>query len=134
MANERTLLAWIRTSLAMVGLGAALARIDEVTGGIGAVVFIAAGLFCLVLGTQRYSLACCLTPCYPYVSPTTQTYRYYTVKNALLKFDKREYELSSVALMRMGVRPFVLAVMLLLALLVAWFTFKLINYCLDHYS
>jgi len=70
LANERTLLAWIRTSLAMVGLGAALARIDEVTGGVGAVVFIAAGLFCLVLGTQRYSLACWLTPRYPYVSPT----------------------------------------------------------------
>jgi len=112
LANERTLLAWIRTSLAMVGLGAALARIDEVTGGVGAVIFICAGLFCLILGTQRY----------------------YKVKNALLKFDKREYELSSVSLMRMGVRPFVVAVMLLLALLVAWFLFKLVSYCLDHYT
>eukprot|EP01087_Luapelamoeba_hula_P001072 TRINITY_DN10822_c0_g1_i1.p1 TRINITY_DN10822_c0_g1~~TRINITY_DN10822_c0_g1_i1.p1 ORF type:complete len:189 (-),score=23.77 TRINITY_DN10822_c0_g1_i1:45-611(-) len=111
LANERTLLAWVRTSLAMVGLGAGLARFDEVTGGIGAVVFVTAGLFCLIVGTQRY----------------------YKVKNALLRFDKREYDITFIALVRMGIKPVVVVCGLLTCMLVVWFAYKLAEFCLDHY-
>ncbi len=105
MANERTLLAWVRTALAMVGLGAALTKIDELTGGIAAIVFIAMGLFCMILGTHRY----------------------YRVKNALLKYDQREYEINHTALVRMGLKPFVVATVVLLFLLGSWFLYKIIT-------
>ena len=59
LANERTLLAWIRTGLAMIAGGVAVGFLSSTDGfataaGVGAICF--GGLICL-LGYRRYLLA-----------------------------------------------------------------------------
>jgi putative membrane protein len=56
LANERTYLAWLRTALSIVALGAVLARVTGIAGRVAAasVITVALGLVALVYGTARY--------------------------------------------------------------------------------
>lgn len=55
LANERTLLAYVRTSLSMIGLGAILAKwIDHPTALGGGIVLAAAGVVVLAVGLVRF--------------------------------------------------------------------------------
>lgn len=60
LANERTLLAWVRTALALLALGVALDAFGDIlTGGYGhvlAVGILALALFCTVSGVRRWWL------------------------------------------------------------------------------
>ena len=54
-ANERTLLAYIRTALAMVGAGAGLLHFFQTTGSrLSGVFLIAAGVIGLLIGIWRF--------------------------------------------------------------------------------
>ena len=57
LANERTWLAWIRTALGLVVLGAAVARFGPDRGGrdkFAAVLMVVIGMSALIFGTYRY--------------------------------------------------------------------------------
>lgn len=55
LANERTLLAYIRTTLAMVGLGAILAKwIDHPAALVGGIVLAILGTLALLIGVLRF--------------------------------------------------------------------------------
>jgi putative membrane protein len=57
LANERTFLAWLRTALAIVALGALLARLTASEGGTttaAAAIVVTCGVGVLVYGTARY--------------------------------------------------------------------------------
>jgi putative membrane protein len=57
LANERTYLAWLRTALAVVALGAVLARLTDSGGGrvtAASAITVAFGIVMLAYGTTRY--------------------------------------------------------------------------------
>lgn len=55
LANERTLLAYIRTSLSMIGLGAILAKwIEHPSALVGGIVLGGTGVFVLIVGGVRF--------------------------------------------------------------------------------
>jgi putative membrane protein len=58
LANERTLLAWVRTSLAIIAGGVGIAQLNQVSGRRAlAIVLIAFGAFGAAAGTIRYHRA-----------------------------------------------------------------------------
>ncbi len=56
LANERTFLSWLRTSVSMIGLGIALAKfsVGEKEGIVSASLLCAAGLLAVLYARQRY--------------------------------------------------------------------------------
>jgi putative membrane protein len=57
LANERTFLAWVRSSLAFIGLGVLLAKLVEtegITAEVAGLLMIAAGAVMLVYATWRF--------------------------------------------------------------------------------
>jgi len=51
LANERTILAWVRTALGTVALGVALVKVESEISGL---LFIVVGLLTTIVGYQRY--------------------------------------------------------------------------------
>lgn len=54
LANERTLLAWMRTGLGVIGLGAVVGKLVIDRGHIAGLVLIAFGAVMLIYGVARY--------------------------------------------------------------------------------
>lgn len=53
-ANERTLLAWLRTSAAFFSIGLAFAKIDEFEDDLVSVAFVSVGILTFAVGCIRY--------------------------------------------------------------------------------
>jgi uncharacterized membrane protein YidH (DUF202 family) len=53
-ANERTLLAWLRTSAAFFSIGLAFAKIDQFQDDVVSVSFVSVGILTFIVGCIRY--------------------------------------------------------------------------------
>ena len=54
LANERTLLAWLRTSAAFFSIGLAFAKVDAFQDDVASVVFVLTGMLTFAVGCLRY--------------------------------------------------------------------------------